>query len=160
MDVQIRRVSQDDHAELADLVKPWNSTKSADLRYGKTLGPEYTNFVATTDGRIVGWLQGVHNSKLWEQFHRHEEPPVGPRCSYVYFLYVDPSVRKRGFGAELLGEFETDALDSGNHFVCLDPNSREYDPPSFRFYLKQHYSFAGESAGSYSHLMGKHLDYA
>lgn len=149
----------DDYDQLADLVKPWKSIKSAELRRGKTLGLGYTNFVATSDNHIVGWVQGVHNSLLWEQFHGHSAPPQGPRCSFVYFLYVGPEVRESTgkFGSSLLRAFELDALEVGNNFVCLDPNPGEYGKPVHGFYQKQGYFPAGESAGSQSFLMGKRL---
>ncbi|TQJ58045.1 acetyltransferase (GNAT) family protein [Arthrobacter sp. SLBN-83] len=159
VDMQIRELRPADHPALADLIHEWKPTVARDLEY-KGFSRDLRNLVLTEQDRLVGWIQGCHNSKLWEQFHFRPDPPEGPYCSFVTYLYVCRLQREGGLGKALLAEFEIEAAQNGNDFICLDPSAGAYERPVHGFYRKQHYFEAGHQAGSHKHLMGKHLGWA
>lgn len=156
VDMQIRELRPSDHRALADLIHEWKPAVARELRY-KGFSRDLRNLVVTEQDRLVGWIQGCHNSKLWEQFHFRPDPPKGPYCSFVTYLYVDRVQREDGLGRALLAEFEIETVKNRNDFICLDPNAGPYERPVHDFYRKLHYFEAGYQAGSHKHLMGKHL---
>lgn len=153
----IRELKPSDHADLADLIREWKSSVARELLY-KGFPRHIRNLVLTERDRLVGWIQGTHDSKLWQQFHSYPDPPSGPRCTFVTYLYVDRAERGGGFGRDLLDAFELESRQNGNEFICLDPNPGKYERPVEDFYRKQHYFIAGPQAGGHQQLMGKHLE--
>lgn len=157
--MEIRELHRSELNELADLIGGWVPGKAANFRAGQVPSGRYQNLVAVSESRLVGWLEGMHDSGLWNAFHGLPDELSGPRCSFIDFLYVRPDWRReRVVGPTLLAVFEDEAQRRGNGFVCTNPQPGEAEQRVQAFYREQGYSLAGHAAGQLHYLMGKHLD--
>ncbi|HWP63771.1 MAG TPA: GNAT family N-acetyltransferase [Candidatus Binatia bacterium] len=103
VDLRFRRPSDDDHRRLVDLVDDWFGGRRVRDQFGRFWFRHFsrTSWLAeTADGEVAGVLIGFL-------------APDDPRTAVIQWLAVNPNLRRRGVGRELVERFAAEARSAG-----------------------------------------------
>ena len=156
---------KDDH--IYDVVKIWNDSCGTDMVYkpfsdndfiSKFLNnPHFSyegTFVATQDGKIVGFASGIYK-KSFLQGETFENTP-----GYITFIIVDREYRRRGIGKALLSKVEEFLLNSGKKqldIIFFNPINLEWYVPGTDGH--DHPNAPGVDIDSEAYKLFKHCGY-
>ncbi|WP_189134922.1 GNAT family N-acetyltransferase [Wenjunlia tyrosinilytica] len=119
MDIEVTLLAEEHRAGLHALLTAVNWGRLAqELAQGGL--STHSPYVALSDGKVVGWLEGVLTN--YEDTRVSLYPPPQTRINYVL---TAPSMRRAGIGSALLHRFAADAAVAERSFVVLWADERE-----------------------------------
>lgn len=158
--IEIRPADDRDRHGIAELIRAWRPETSE--WYATGIGnTSVGSYVATVDGKVVGWIDGHHDSDAWGHARAHAEHPVSWKCSYVIDMFVAPASRRAGVGRGLLEAFAEEGSRLGNTLVLLTPRESEDMQDAGAFFRScgfEPVESAAEYEGRGPWLMGRSLD--
>lgn len=121
--MEIRYPRSRETPELIDMVRRagWDHlARALDERAQYGGSSRYIEFVALTDGAVIGYLDGTTDSDFSDRGAPAETPH-----SYVEHLVVDPSARRTGVGTALLHHWSDYAAGEGCTYLVGVPSEHE-----------------------------------